>query len=43
MLQELQLRMKNLKIYHEPRELQDWNDKFDRLQHELMSSQVVHP
>jgi hypothetical protein len=43
MLQDLQLRMKNLKIFHEPRELQDWNDRFDRLQQELMSAQVVHP
>lgn len=40
MLQDLQLRMKNLKIYHEPRELQDSNDQFERLQQELMSAQV---
>jgi len=41
MLRELQMRMQNLKVvYQESQELQDWKDKFERMQQELMSTQV---
>jgi uncharacterized membrane protein (DUF106 family) len=43
MLRELQMRMQNLKVvYQESQELQDWKDKFERMQQEMMSTQVCH-